>query len=94
MFISRHRPEHYHSKADTEHACELDAFDLVIVDECFPAGTLIDTPRGQIPIEDLYVGQPVRHALGVGNIEAISSRPAFEIMKLESLLIASITQSC
>ena len=64
-------------------ACELDAFDLVIVDECFPAGTLIDTPRGQIPIEDLYVGQPVRHALGVGNIEAISSRPAFEIMKLE-----------
>ena len=64
-------------------ACELDAFDLVIVDECFPAGTLIDTPHGQIPIEDLYVGQPVRHALGVGNIEAISSRPAFEIMKLE-----------
>lgn len=64
-------------------ACELDAFDLVIVDECFPAGTLIDTPRGQIPIEDLCVGQPVRHALGVGNIEAISSRPAFEIMKLE-----------
>lgn len=64
-------------------ACELDAFDLVIVDECFPAGTLIDTPRGQIPIEDLYVGKPVRHALGVGNIEAISSRPAFEIMKLE-----------
>lgn len=64
-------------------ACELDAFDLVVVDECFPAGTLIDTPRGQIPIEDLYVGQPVRHALGVGNIEAISSRPAFEIMKLE-----------
>ena len=62
---------------------ELKIFDLVIVDECFPAGTLIDTPRGQIPIEDLYVGQPVRHALGVGNIEAISSRPAFEIMKLE-----------
>ena len=51
-------------------ACELDAFDLVVVDECFPAGTLIDTPRGQIPIEDLYVGQPVRHALGVGNIES------------------------
>lgn len=64
-------------------ACELDAFDLVVVDECFPAGTLIDTPRGQIPIEDLYAGQPVKHALGVGNIEAISSRPAFEIMKLE-----------
>ncbi len=64
-------------------ACDLGVFDLIIVDECFPAGTLIDTPRGEIPIEDLYVGQPVRHALGVGNIEAISSRPATEIMKLE-----------
>lgn len=64
-------------------ACDLGAFDLVIVDECFPAGTLIDTPRGQISIEELYVGQPVRHALGVGNIEAISSRPTFEIIKLE-----------
>ena len=29
------------------------------------------------------MGQPVRHALGVGNIEEISSRPTFEIMKLE-----------
>ena len=31
-------------------ACDLGAFDLIIVDECFPAGTLIDTPRGQVPI--------------------------------------------
>jgi DNA repair protein RadD len=64
-------------------ACDLGRFDLVIVDECFPAGTMIDTPRGQIPIEELYVGQPVRHALGVGNIEAISSRPARELVQLE-----------
>ena len=64
-------------------ACDLGRFDLVIVDECFPAGTMIDTPRGQIPIEELYVGQPVRHALGVGNIEAISSRPTRELVQLE-----------
>jgi len=64
-------------------ACDLGSFDLVIVDECFPAGTMIDTPRGQIPIEELYVGQPVRHALGVSNIEAISSRPTRELVQLE-----------
>lgn len=64
-------------------AAELGSFDLVIVDECFPAGTMINTPRGTIPIEDLYVGQPVCHALGVGEIEAISSRPAYELVELE-----------
>ena len=64
-------------------ACELDAFDLVIVDECFPAGALISTPRGDVPIEKLYVGQPIYHASGVGEIEAISSRPATEIVQLE-----------
>ena len=64
-------------------ACDLNAFDLIMVDECFPAGTLIDTPRGMIPIEELYVGQPVRHALGVGKIDAISSRPAKKLIKLE-----------
>ena len=64
-------------------ACDLGPFDIVMVDECFPAGTMIDTPRGQIPIEELYVGQPVCHALGVGNIEAISSRPSRKLIELE-----------
>lgn len=61
----------------------LGAFDLVLIDECFPAGTMIDTPRGQIPIEKLHVGQPVRNALGVGKIEAISSRPTRELIELK-----------
>ena len=64
-------------------ACELGPFDLVIVDECFPAGTLISTPRGDVSIEDLYVGQPVHTALGVGKIECISCRPAKEFIELE-----------
>jgi DNA repair protein RadD len=64
-------------------ACELGSFDLVIVDECFPAGTLISTPRGDVPIEDLYVGQPVHTALGVGEIECISARSARELITLE-----------
>ncbi len=81
---------------DTKNACivagiqsvfrrpeEFGRFDLIIVDECFPAGTPISTPRGEVAIEDLYVGQPVHTALGVGEVECISSRPAFELVKLE-----------
>jgi len=48
-------------------ACELDAFDLAIVDECFPAGTRID---GR-PIESIRPGDQVRsfnHS--TGRIEA------------------------
>jgi hypothetical protein len=65
-------------------ACDLDPFDLIVVDECFPAGTLISTPRGEIQIEDLYVGQPVFNALGVGVIEAISARNSDQIIELET----------
>lgn len=31
----------------------------IIGDECFPAGTLISTPSGDVPIEDVQVGQTV-----------------------------------
>lgn len=63
-------------------ACDLGAFDLIIVDECFVEGTLIETPRGAVPIEDLYVGQPVYTAEGVGDIEAISAKPTNELLKI------------
>jgi hypothetical protein len=33
--------------------------EAVVYDECLPAGTLIDTPSGQRPIESLRVGDPV-----------------------------------
>jgi DNA repair protein RadD len=64
-------------------ACEFEPFDLVIVDECFPAGTLVSTPRGEIPIENLYIGQPVHTALGTGEIEAISARNTSKLIELE-----------
>lgn len=67
-----------YNKADA-----LGAFDLIIVDECFPAGTMIDTPRGKVAIEDLYVGQPVCHALGVGKIEAISVKTVSKLLEIE-----------
>lgn len=64
-------------------AGDLGAFDIIIIDECFVEGTLIETPRGQIPIEDLYVGQPVFTADGVGDIEAISAKPTNELVELK-----------
>lgn len=35
---------------------------------CFIAGTLINTPKGKIPIEDLYVGDKVNTPMGVRTI--------------------------
>lgn len=63
--------------------CVCKPIDLVIVDECFPAGTKITTPHGDVNIEDLYVGQAVNHALGVGTVEATSARLAQDIVTLE-----------
>jgi len=36
-----------------------DEFGLVVVDECFPKGTRINTPKGYINIEDLKIGDSV-----------------------------------
>lgn len=41
-------------------------FDTAIVDECFAAGTLIDTPEGKKPIEKVKKGDCVVNAQGVG----------------------------
>ena len=34
-------------------------WDLLILEECLPAGTTIDTPKGNVPIEELGVGDAV-----------------------------------
>jgi DNA repair protein RadD len=64
-------------------ACELDAFDLVIVDECLVAGTRIATPAGEVPIEQVQPGMFVRHAMGIGQVLAVSARPVDELVTLE-----------
>ena len=84
------------NRRDTEHsvivagiqsvykrARELDSFDLVIVDECFVAGTRISTPAGDIPIEHVQPGMFVRNATGIGRVEAVAARPARSIVTLE-----------
>jgi len=64
-------------------ADQIGRFDLVIVDECFPAGTLIDTPSGPQAIETICSGMHVRHALGVGEVLATSARPATFLTEVE-----------
>lgn len=40
--------------------------DFVLIDECFPAGTLVGTMDGDIPIEDIEAGNIVYNATGIG----------------------------
>lgn len=51
----------------------------VIVDECFPAGTLIETPRGAVPIESLRNGDIVCNAVGSGEVETVFTKAVAEI---------------
>ncbi|MCP1545328.1 superfamily II DNA or RNA helicase [Methylorubrum extorquens] len=46
-------------------------FDIVVVDECFAAGTLIKTPKGPVPIEQIQSGDLVFNAIGIGVVEGI-----------------------
>ncbi|MCC7407230.1 MAG: DEAD/DEAH box helicase family protein [Phycisphaeraceae bacterium] len=64
-------------------AAELDRFDLILVDECFVAGTLVSTPSGAVPIEQVQPGLSVHNAAGVGQVIAVSARAAHEVVTLE-----------
>lgn len=57
--------------------------DLVIIDECFVAGTKIATPKGQIDIDKVRCGDLVFNARGVGTVEAISCRSVLETLLVE-----------
>lgn len=57
---------------------------LVIVDECFVAGTAVGLPDGsEAPIEQIAVGDLVMTAIGVGRVKATSTRSVAEIYRVE-----------
>ena len=55
----------------------------MLVDECFPSCTLIATPSGARPIEQIQPGDVVTHALGVGAVEAVSKRETMTLTEIE-----------
>ncbi len=66
-----------------QRAGELGRFDMVIIDECVPAGTLISTPNGGVAVENIHVGSNIFNATGVGVVEAISARMTEELIEME-----------
>ena len=57
-------------------------FDLIIVDECFVAGTKVHTPQGPRSIETLKVGDEVFTSNGVAPIKTVSSRMPRELVEV------------
>ncbi len=53
-----------------------------IVGDCFAAGTLVSTPEGDVPIEDLNVGDKVLTDQGVETVEVCFENPPSELLEL------------
>lgn len=58
-------------------------FDTLVVDECFPAGTLVDTPLGQRRIEELKVGDLVFTSEGGLPISKTFIKSTNDLVRLE-----------
>ena len=58
-------------------------FDLVIVDECFVAGTLVATPQGRRPIEQLQAGDTVLTSDGVMCINRLVRNTTKQIVEVK-----------
>ena len=57
-------------------------FDLVVVDECFVAGTLVATPQGRRPIEQLEAGDKVLTSDGVMCINKLVRNTAKQLVEV------------
>lgn len=55
---------------------------ILITDECFPAGTKIKTPSGDKNIEDIKPGDTVFNAAGIGTVERIGNQIKTDIVYL------------
>jgi hypothetical protein len=68
-------------------------YDLIIVDECFVAGTPVHTPNGLAAIEELKAGDAVFTSDGVRNIKTVSKRKPNSLVevKLETGEIVTCT---
>lgn len=58
-------------------------FDLIIVDECFVAGTLVATPQGRRPIEQLQAGDKVLTSDGVMRINKLVRNTTHQLVEVK-----------
>lgn len=58
-------------------------FDLIVVDECFVAGTPVMTPEGPKPIETLRAGDLVFTSNGVAPIKTVKRRLSADIVEVK-----------
>jgi len=59
-------------------------FDMIVIDECFVAGTLVDTPKGPVGIETLCVGDEVLTSNGVAPIRRVTNKPATHLVRIRT----------
>lgn len=58
-------------------------FDTLIIDECFPAGTQVDTPTGPRPIEVLKTGDVVYTSSGPAPVSRIFAKLSDDLVQME-----------
>lgn len=54
----------------------------LVADECFPAGSMVDTDKGEIPIELVKVGDLVRNPLGLCRVKNTMSRVSKRLVRV------------
>lgn len=64
------------------HLFDINRFAGIVLDECFATGTLIDTPLGVMPIEDIRPGMYIKNATGTDRVVAIAKREVFGAIKI------------
>lgn len=78
------------SKIDWEKVPDFDLF--TYSSPCFVAGTLIRTDKGQVPIEDIKVGDMVlTHKSRYQKVVKIGHKPHYRVYKIESEFFDTIT---
>lgn len=57
--------------------------DLLVVDECFPGDTLIETVKGKVRIDKIKDGELVYNATGLGVVRSVFSKTVFSTVIVE-----------
>lgn len=82
----RRQPEHLLQIASAQTIAKRDywpALDVLVVDECFPLGTLISTPNGDVPIEKLSPDDDVFNCLGRTRILSVYNTTSTSLVKVK-----------